>query len=87
MFLFLLKTEAELVFSVLICVCLSGGDGSSKVLAKDSQSKGSDVSERAGGDSGRHRALRVCQSDGAALQTAGQMRLQPTFPGLLTLTD
>lgn len=72
----------------ILCVlmffaCLSGGDGSSEVLAKDSQSKGSDVSERAGRDSGRHRALRVCQSDGAALQTAGQMRLQSTFPGLI----
>lgn len=34
-----------------------GGNGSPKVLAKDSQSQGGDVPERAGGDPGRHRAV------------------------------
>ncbi len=42
------------------CFLGSGGDGSSEILAKDAQPKGGDVSERAGGDSGRHRAVRVC---------------------------
>lgn len=35
----------------------AGHHGAAEVLAKDSQSKGGDVPERAGGDPGRHRAL------------------------------
>lgn len=59
----------------------AGHHGAAEVLAEDSQSKGGDVPERAGGDPGRHRALGVRQSPGAALQTARQVCVQPTLPG------
>lgn len=55
-----------------------------KVLAKDPQSQRGDVPQRAGGDSGRHRAIRVRQSHGASLQTAGQVCVQPSLSGLLS---
>lgn len=72
--------------SELLSSRFTGDHGSVKVLAKNSQSKRGDVPERAGGDSGRHRAIRVCQSPRAALQTVGQVCVQPTFPGNRTRT-
>ena len=62
-------------------IITSGGNGSTKVLAKDSQSQGGDVSQWAGGDPGCHRALWVRKSAGASLQTAGQVCVQPSLPG------
>ena len=56
-------------------------NGVVEVLAEDPQSKRGDVPERVGGDPGRHRAVGVRQSHGAALPTAGQVCVQPTLPG------
>lgn len=67
--------------STIIFFLLTGGDGSAKVLAKDSQSQGGDVPQRAGRNLGRHRALGVCESPGASFQTAGKVCVQSTLPG------
>lgn len=62
-------------------VSSAGGDGTSQVLAKDSQSKRSDVLKRAGRDPRRDRTVGVRQDHGAALPAAGQVCLQPPLPG------
>lgn len=64
----------------LCCRC-AGGHGSSQVLAQDSQSEGGDVPQRAGGDPGRDRAVRVREGHGAALPSAGQVCVQSSLPG------
>lgn len=62
----------------------TGCHGSTEILAKDSQPQGGDVPQRAGGDPGCHRALRVRQSAGASLQAASQVCFQPTLSGKAT---
>lgn len=64
-----------------LCCCCAGGHGSSQVLAQDSQSEGGDVPQRAGGDPGRDRAVRVREGDGAALPSAGQVCVQSALSG------
>lgn len=65
-----------------MCVSVrADGNGVVKVLAEDAQSKGSHVPERAGGDTGCHRAVGVRQSHGAPLQTAGQVCVEPALSG------
>lgn len=71
-----------LLIILILCVCVcADSHGFIKVLAKDSQSKRGDVSQRTGGDTGRHRAFRVCEGHGAPLPSARQVCVQPAFSG------
>jgi len=62
-------------------VCFPGDNGPPQVLAEGAQSQGGDVPERARGDPGCHRARRVHQGHGAALQDTRQVCLQSTLSG------
>lgn len=67
---------------LVCCCCFIGGNGTSQILAKDSQSKRSNVLKWIRRNFRCNWTIRICEDHGASLSTVSQMCFQPSLPGM-----